>query len=147
MLSEVEPMFSIEIRSRSDAAVAAALSRRYAREHGLAAQASAEVAVVVGELGTNLVRHAGGRGWVELWREAEWLFVRSRDRGPGMEDPSRFFAGRDGRLSPLPGESLGEGGAAVRRLTDDVQVANREGGGFEVLARKRVVVQAKRRHG
>ncbi|QDE96726.1 ATP-binding protein [Myxococcus xanthus] len=147
MFSEVEPMFSIEVRLRSDAAVAAALSRRYARDHGLTAQASAEVAVVVSELATNLVRHAGGRGWVELWREAEWLFIRSRDRGPGMADPSRFFAGREGRPGPLPGESLGEGGAAVRRLTDDVQVANREGGGFEVLARKRVVVQAKRRHG
>ncbi|WP_226993941.1 ATP-binding protein [Myxococcus hansupus] len=145
MLSEVEPMFSIEVSSRSDAAVAAALSRRYAREHGLPARASAEVAVVVSELATNLVRHAGGRGWVELWREPEWLCIRSTDRGPGMADPSRLFSGREeGRPGPLPGESLGEGGAAVRRLSDSVHVANRDGGGLEVVARKRVVHEKRR---
>ncbi|MCP3141088.1 ATP-binding protein [Pyxidicoccus xibeiensis] len=135
----------MEVRLKSDAAVAAALGRRFARQVGMAAAASAEVAVVVSELATNLVRHAGAGGTVELWREEEWLFIRARDRGPGMVEPERLFTGRDGRPGPLPGESLGEGGAAVRRLTDAVQVTNREGGGLEVVARKRVVLQERRR--
>ncbi|MFP2932833.1 ATP-binding protein [Pyxidicoccus sp. 3LG] len=135
----------MEVRLKSDAAVAAALGRRFARQMGLAPAASAEVAVVVSELATNLVRHAGAGGTVELWREEEWLFIRSRDRGPGMVNPERLFTGREGRPGPLPGESLGEGGAAVRRLTDDVRVANRDGGGLEVVARKRVIVEERRR--
>ncbi|MFP2912119.1 ATP-binding protein [Pyxidicoccus sp. 3LFB2] len=136
----------MEVRLKSDAAVAAALGRRFARQMGLSAPASAEVAVVVSELATNLVRHAGAGGTVELWREEEWLFIRSRDRGPGMTNPERLFMGRgEGRPGPLPGESLGEGGAAVMRLTDGVHVSNREGGGLEVLARKRVVLENRRR--
>ncbi|MBZ4415640.1 ATP-binding protein [Myxococcus sp. RHST-1-4] len=122
------------------------MGRRFARQVGLTAQAAAEVAVVVSELATNLVRHAGAGGTVELWREEAWLFIRSRDRGPGMADPSRLFMGREGRPGPLPGESLGEGGAAVMRLTDGVHVSNREGGGLEVVARKKLVLDD-RRHG
>nr|WP_281404409.1 ATP-binding protein [Pyxidicoccus fallax] len=130
---------------KSDAAVAASLGRRFARQMGLPAQAAAEVAVVVSELATNLVRHAIAGGTVELWCEEAWLFIRSRDRGPGMADPSRLFMGREGRPGPLPGESLGEGGAAVMRLTDGVHVCNREGGGLEVLARKKLVLDDRRR--
>lgn len=135
----------MEVQLKSDAAVAAALGRRFARQVGLTAPASAEVAVVVSELATNLVRHAGAGGTVELWCEAGWLFIRSRDRGPGMADPARLFMGRgEGRPGPLPGESLGEGGAAVMRLTDGVHVSNREGGGLEVVARKRVILENRR---
>lgn len=135
----------MEVRLKSDSAVAAALGRRFARQVGLTAPASAEVAVVVSELASNLVRHAGAGGTVELWCEDGWLFIRSRDRGPGMADPARLFLGRgEGRPGPLPGESLGEGGAAVMRLTDGVHVSNREGGGLEVVARKRVVLENRR---
>ena len=141
-----EAPLCVEVRLKSDAVVAAALGRRFARQVGLTAPASAEVAVVVSELATNLVRHAGVGGTVELWREEDWLFIRSRDRGPGMADPSRLFMGRgEGRPGPLPGESLGEGGAAVMRLTDGVHVSNREGGGLEVVARKKVAVDHGRR--
>lgn len=134
----------MDVRLRSDAAVAAALGRRFARQMGLSAPSSAEVAVVVSELATNLVRHAGSGGTVELWCEDGWLFIRSRDRGPGMADPSRLFMGREGRPGPLPGESLGEGGAAVMRLTDGVHVSNRDGGGLEVVARKRLILENRR---
>ncbi len=143
--SDFEPPLSVEVQLKSDAVVAAALGRRFARQAGLTAPASAEVAVVVSELATNLVRHAGAGGTVELWCEGGWLFIRSRDRGPGMADPARLFMGRgEGRPGPLPGESLGEGGAAVMRLTDGVHVSNREGGGLEVVARKRVILENRR---
>ncbi len=127
----------VPIRLKSDTAVAAAMGRHFARGAGLATVASAEVAVVVSELASNLVRHAGSGGTVELWLEADWLIIRAQDRGPGMHHPEQLFAGRQGRPGPLPGESLGEGGPAIQRLTDAVHAHNREGGGLEVVARKR----------
>ncbi|MCP3060865.1 ATP-binding protein [Myxococcus sp. K38C18041901] len=138
----LDPHLSVSVRHPVDAVVAASLSRRFARESGLSAASSAEVAVVVSELATNLVRHTPVGGTVELWREDTWLCIRARDRGPGMTEPERLFLGREGRPGPLPGESLGEGGAAVRRLTDEVRVSNREGGGLEVFARKRMKLEA-----
>ncbi|MDC0713748.1 ATP-binding protein [Stigmatella sp. ncwal1] len=138
MLLPTDPArLCVPIRLRSDTAVAAAMGRHFARGAGLAMSASAEVALVVSELASNLVRHAGDGGTVELWLEADWLIIRAQDRGPGMPQPEQLFAGREGRLGPLPGESLGEGGPAIRRLTDAVHASNREGGGLEVVARKR----------
>ncbi|MBU8895632.1 ATP-binding protein [Corallococcus sp. M34] len=139
------PPFRLSIRVPSDVAVAAALTRRFAREAGLAAAGSAEVAVVVSELASNLIRHTRSGGTVDLWVDAEWLWIRAWDDGPGMVEPERLFAGRDGRPGPLPGESLGEGGAAVRRLMDAVRVTNRVGGGLEVVARKRLTPPGERR--
>ncbi len=75
-------------------------------------------------------------------RHPAWLCIRALARGPGM--PERLFLGREGRPEPLPSESLGEGGAAVRRLTDEVRVSNREGGGLDVFARKRLKKEARR---
>jgi serine/threonine-protein kinase RsbT len=113
------------------------MGRHFAREAGLAPVASAEVAVAVSELASNLVRHADGGGTVELWREAGWLIIRARDRGPGMPRPEQLFEDRPGHPGPLPGQSLGEGGPAIRRMTDAVHAHNRPGGGLEVVARKR----------
>jgi anti-sigma regulatory factor (Ser/Thr protein kinase) len=135
----------ITVRVRADVVAAAAVGRRFAREAGLAVAGSAEVAVVVSELASNLMRHTPGGGTVELWVEEGWLCIRACDRGPGMAKPEQLFAGREGRPGPLPGESLGEGGAAVRRMMDAVQVANREGGGLEVTARKRLKPLVERR--
>ncbi|AGC44471.1 ATPase [Myxococcus stipitatus DSM 14675] len=139
-----ESRLTVVVRHPVDSVVAASLARRFGRESGLSAASSAEVALVVSELATNLVRHTRQGGTVELWREDAWLCIRALDRGPGMTEPERLFAGREGRPGPLPGESLGEGGAAVRRLTDEVRVSNREGGGLEVFARKRMTREARR---
>jgi len=135
---------TVDVRHPVDSVVAASLARRFAREAGLSAASSAEVALVASELATNLIRHTPKGGTLEVWREDAWLVIRSTDRGPGMASPERLFAGREGRPGPLPGESLGEGGAAVRRLTDEVQVSNREGGGLEVVARKRMTFESRR---
>jgi serine/threonine-protein kinase RsbT len=127
----------VPIRLKSDTAVAAAMGRHFARGAGLAVVASAEVAVAVSEMASNLVRHTDGGGTVELWLETEWLVIRAQDRGPGMPCPEQLFAGRQAQPGPLPGGSLGEGGPAIRRLMDSVDAHNREGGGLEVIARKR----------
>ncbi len=123
---------------REDAAVVAAAARSFAAQAGLGSRQCAELALVASELATNVVRHGGGRGTLELREEEAWLELRALDEGPGMEDPERLWTGRsDPSRPPPPGHSLGEGGAAIRRLSDEVWVGNRACGGLEVRARKR----------
>jgi anti-sigma regulatory factor (Ser/Thr protein kinase) len=129
---------TLEISTMEDAAVAAAAARAFAAGAGLGSRQCVEVALVASELATNLVRHGGGRGMLELRAEDAWLELRALDRGPGMREPERLWMGRsDPSRPPPPGHSLGEGGASIRRLSDEVWVGNRACGGLEVRARKR----------
>ena len=91
------------------------------------------LALVVTELGTNLVRHAqGGRLLVAVregpaGNEIELLAV---DSGPGMADVEHCL--RDGvTTSTTPGTGLG----AVRRLSDEFAAFSAAPGGTVVLAR------------
>ena len=131
IFSSSEALLGVEVRLKSDALLAAALGRCFARQVGLAAPAIAEAPV--SERVTNPVRHAGASGTVELWREDGWLFIRSRGCGSGLTDTERLYRGR------------GEGGATDIRLTDGVHMSNREGGGREGVARRRIVLENRRR--
>jgi anti-sigma regulatory factor (Ser/Thr protein kinase) len=113
IFSSSEALLSVEVRLKSDAVLAAALGQCFARQGGLSAPAIAEVPA--SELATKRVRHAGASGTVELWREDRWLFIRSRDCGPGMTDTERLCMGRG------------------------------EGGGRQVVARRRSVLENRRR--
>jgi anti-sigma regulatory factor (Ser/Thr protein kinase) len=46
-----------------------------------------DVVLVVYELATNAVRHGGGSGRLELWRENGKFVCRVSDSGPGLADP------------------------------------------------------------
>lgn len=116
----------VAIAKMTDSVVASAIARRYAFRAGLDRRRAGEVAVVVSELATNIVKHGGGVGRIELSRSPEGVRVRSVDGGP---DPAATL---------LPGRrGLGCGGGAVRRLMDEVQVSQRTEGGLEVCALKR----------
>lgn len=110
-----------EIRQAEDRA------RRLAAEVGFSAEDCAEIALVVVELGSNLVRHAGGG---ELRMEAvevaaqKGLRVESVDRGPGFADFEH--ATTDGYSSV---GSLGNGLGTVNRMMDDLQYHPLPGGG------------------
>lgn len=110
-----------------DAVVAASAARRFALSAGLDRRSSTEFAIVVSELATNIVRHAGGRGTVELHADANHVEVRSRDQGPSP-----------GGASQAHRAGLGCGLGAVRRLSDEVVVTKRDDGGLEVIARRRL---------
>ena len=91
------------------------------------------LALVVTELGTNLVRHAqGGRLLVGV-REGpagDEIEVLAMDSGPGMADIEHCL--RDGvTTSTTPGTGLG----AVRRLSDEFAAFSAAPGGTVVLAR------------
>lgn len=118
-----------------DASVASSVARSHALSVGFDSRASAELAIAVRELATNLVRHATPGGTLELNDVPEGLQVVSLDRGPGMTDPLRLLDDRPGPVDN-PSHGLGQGGGAIRRLMDKVVVRNRDGGGLEVAAWK-----------
>lgn len=118
----------MEIRRSTDGMVVGALARRFAESGGFGTRAAAEIAISVAELASNVWRHGGGAGTIELTCDERGLAVHALDRGPGL-DAARSPGARKG-------SGLGEGVAAVRRLMDDVRMAAREGGGLAVWAWK-----------
>jgi anti-sigma regulatory factor (Ser/Thr protein kinase) len=96
-------------------------------------EACGRLALVVTELGSNLVRHtATGRLLVGVRADGggDRMEVLSLDGGPGMADVDHFL--RDGvTTSTTPGTGLG----AVRRLSDDFAAFSAAPGGTVVLAR------------
>ena len=91
------------------------------------------LALVVTELGTNLVRHAQGGRLLVAVREGpagDEIEVLAVDSGPGMADVEHCL--RDGvTTSTTPGTGLG----AVRRLSDEFAMFSAAPGGTVVLAR------------
>jgi anti-sigma regulatory factor (Ser/Thr protein kinase) len=91
------------------------------------------VAIVVNELGTNLLRHAeSGRLLVRADREQRAIEAIAIDEGPGIADVPRAM--RDGySTANTPGTGLG----AVRRQADDFDLHSSVPGGTVVVARVR----------
>jgi len=104
--------------------------RGFAREIGFDALVCEELAIVVAELASNLIKHAGG-GTLELAvvRDAGRIGLRidSRDLGVGISNPE--WALGDGRTT---GGSLGSGLGAVNRLMDELSFEQDGDGGHIV---------------
>ena len=95
--------------------------------------ATGRVALVVNELGNNLVRHAaGGRLLVGAVETGEGVLVEvmSLDRGPGIPDVRASLV--DGYST---GGMAGQGLGAVRRLSQVFDIYSRAPGGTVVLSR------------
>lgn len=104
-----------------------------AAQAGLDEQAAGRLALVVTELGTNLVRHAQqGQLLLAASPERHEVEVISLDRGPGIADVQRCLG--DGYSSGgTPGTGLG----AVRRLAQDFDLHSVPGEGTVLVARVR----------
>jgi anti-sigma regulatory factor (Ser/Thr protein kinase) len=104
-----------------------------ARQVGFDETEAGKVAIVVTEVGTNLVKHASGGVILlrPLAAEASTgVEVLALDRGPGMADVGRCL--RDGFSSAgSPGHGLG----AIRRLSAFADVYSTPGTGTVLLAR------------
>jgi anti-sigma regulatory factor (Ser/Thr protein kinase) len=92
-----------------------------------------EVAIVVTELATNLLKHGGG-GHIHAARFSDaagsGLELLALDRGPGMADPGRCM--QDGySTAGSPGNGLG----AIARLASSMQIYTKPGQGTAILAR------------
>lgn len=117
---------------RADVAPCRRFARITAAELGFSTAAAEEVSLVVSELSTNLIKHAGGGQLVfkPVARAGKaGLQIEATDEGPGM--PKLLL--RDG-FSTVG--TLGVGLGAVNRLTDELKIKARRGGGTHVLCRK-----------
>ena len=121
----------IEVSDTSHVAEARRQVSGVARRTGLPQARIDQVAIVVTELATNLLKHAGG-GHVHVRQghdtSAPGLELLALDRGAGMADPVRCM--QDGYSTA---GSLGNGLGAVARLTDNIQIYTRSGQGCAIL--------------
>jgi anti-sigma regulatory factor (Ser/Thr protein kinase) len=118
----------------SDVAIARHQARRLAREHGLDPRQAGEVAIVVSELASNIVKY-GVRGEIALHLAAPGgVTVVARDVGPPIRDlPTAMLDGHDDRGPIDPAALAGRGGlgtglGAVARLADRVEIRQQEAG-------------------
>jgi anti-sigma regulatory factor (Ser/Thr protein kinase) len=131
-LREAEPgpvrSKELPIRRRGDVVVASSQAGRLARDFGLGARRARELAIVVSELASNIVKH-GVRGEIVLTLDAAHgeVTVEARDVGPPIRDLELAMTdGCDDRgpIDPallLRRGGLGTGLGAVARLADRVE--------------------------
>jgi anti-sigma regulatory factor (Ser/Thr protein kinase) len=117
----------------SQIAEARRLVADYARRQGMPDSRAGEIALVVTELATNLLKHGGG-GEILAGRfddrDGTGLELLALDRGQGMADVERCTA--DGySTAGSPGNGLG----AIVRQSDQVSIYSRPGRGTAVMAR------------
>ncbi len=130
------------IREWPDVAIARHQARRLARGHGLDARRAGEVAIVVSELASNIVKY-GVRGDVTVQiappPASAAVTVVARDIGPPIHDLATAL--RDGHDDHGPIDpaalarrgGLGTGLGAVARLTDRLEV-RQQAAGKEITA-------------
>jgi anti-sigma regulatory factor (Ser/Thr protein kinase) len=127
----------------SDVAITRHQARRLAREHGVEPRRAGEVAIVVSELASNIVKY-GVRGEIALHVAADTggglaLTVVARDVGPPIHDlATALLDGHDDRGPIDPAllaqrGGLGTGLGAVARLADGLEV-RQESGGKQIIA-------------
>jgi anti-sigma regulatory factor (Ser/Thr protein kinase) len=126
------------IDGRTDVVVASHGAREWAEAHGLGRRRSTELAIVVAELASNIVKHAE-RGELALTHEPGRaprgeLVVEARDAGPPIRDLAVALTdGCDDRgpIDPavlLARGGLGTGLGAVARLADAFDCRQDEAG-------------------
>jgi anti-sigma regulatory factor (Ser/Thr protein kinase) len=121
------------VADASQVAEARRLVSDFARTAGITEPRIAEIAIVVTELATNLLKHAAsGQILAGHYDDGtgSGLQLLALDRGKGMTDVGRCMA--DGySTAGSPGNGLG----AIARLADDLQIYSRPGLGTAIMAR------------
>ncbi len=133
------------IQDRTSAVVAASQAQRFALRWGLPARRATELAIVVSELASNIVKH-GVSGEIRLrWDSGVpprgEITVEAHDVGPPIHDLEMAMTdGWDDRGPIDPAHTLRRGGlgtglGAVARLADRLEYRDEEGGGKVITAR------------
>jgi len=109
-------------------------ARNFAKKIGFTTTESEQIALVVTELATNLVKHAGG-GAIKLSMvqsgEHKGIHIESEDSGPGIPDVEAALT--DG-FSTVG--SLGAGLGAVNRLMDKLDFQPRSKEGLRIICER-----------
>ena len=126
---------TIEVAYSSDASLASREARLAAASIGFDETPSEEIALVVTELASNLVRHASGGRLIFTSianGDRSGIQIESVDSGPGIIDVEQAIA--DG-FSTV--DSLGYGLGTVSRLMDELDiVSNHQKGGTHITCRR-----------
>jgi anti-sigma regulatory factor (Ser/Thr protein kinase) len=122
-----------KVADNSQVSEARRLIEAFARREGVTERRRADIALVVTELSTNLVKHGGGGSILVTPfedRDGSGLELLAIDKGPGMADVERCVA--DGySTAGSPGNGLG----AVIRQSDQVRIYSRPERGTAIMAR------------
>lgn len=135
---------SYAVTKREDAVILAPQARRLAVQFGLGAKRSAEIAIVVSELATNIAKH-GIRGEITLILDDDQpphgeMTVIARDVGPPIRDLAMATTDHYDDRGPIDPSlilhrgGLGTGLGAVLRLSDRFEYRELEEG-KEIRAR------------
>jgi anti-sigma regulatory factor (Ser/Thr protein kinase)/serine/threonine protein phosphatase PrpC len=127
----IEPI-ALAVYQLAQAKQAAEMARQFAESLGFSQADSEEIALVVTELGSNLVRHASGGSIILTPAEASGrrgIRVESEDSGPGIADVERAMT--DGYSTA---GSLGFGLGTVNRLMDDLDFYSRSPHGLHLVS-------------
>jgi anti-sigma regulatory factor (Ser/Thr protein kinase) len=120
----------MHVSQQADVLIASSAADELAASLGFTEQERAEVILVVRELATNIVKHAG-EGEVALSVRSGEMVVEAADRGPGIADVDEAVT--DGFSTA---GSLGYGLGTVNRLMDDMVITSQRGHGTTVTARR-----------
>ncbi|MCW2248636.1 anti-sigma regulatory factor (Ser/Thr protein kinase) [Azospirillum fermentarium] len=132
----------LRIDDPSALTLARGLAADLATAQALGEDAAARLALVVSELGSNLLHHTPEGGNLLLRPLAAGLDGAAPgvecvalDHGPGIADVGRAIAGPSHPPGVVPASGLGYGLGAVRRLSDLFDIHTRPGLGTAVLTR------------
>jgi serine/threonine-protein kinase RsbT len=140
---------SFEIELESDVLLMRAEVARSMEAWGATRQQAQEIAIVVSELGMNIVKNAApGKVTLRLIPGPDArLEMVAEDHGPGIRDVEKALRDLHTQEGPLvtwegltrpPREGLGCGLGAVQRLTDQLEVTSLEPHGTRIRALKRL---------
>jgi anti-sigma regulatory factor (Ser/Thr protein kinase) len=88
-------------------------------DYGVPSDVADAVLIVVGELSSNAVRHAGGRGQLRMWHDGVAVYCAISDHGQGIGDPAGA-----GRSQPPAGALGGRGLWIARELADGMEITS-----------------------
>jgi anti-sigma regulatory factor (Ser/Thr protein kinase) len=129
-----EPHDEITFESASALAGLRAAVTSLALEAGLNRDRAGDMALAVSEVGTNSIRHGGGRGTLRIWHTPDAFVCEVRDRGH-IDDPLV------GRIVPEPMADGRRGLWLVNQLCDLVQLRSLDDG---VVVRLHATLPAQR---
>lgn len=133
-MSSTAQNFLIRVSNLLDVRQAEATARSFAGTLGFSQDDCEQLALVVSELGSNLVKHAHG-GTIQLRDIATagraGIEIDSEDEGPGIRDFEQAVT--DGYSTA---GSLGTGLGAVNRLMDDLEFSSLPEGGARIVCKR-----------
>lgn len=123
---------SFSLDDRSYLSVLKREVHRLSIQCGLAEKKIAEIDIVVAEIGSNIIKHAGGGEVLVMLTDMPQpaIEIIGIDNGPGIADLARMM--QDG-ISTV--RTLGHGLGSIKRLSDFLQIYSVKGWGTVILSR------------